>query len=436
MFNKRLFRFSFLALTAFLLLIGGVVVAQGPIAGPHTVIIHQFDGEQVGDGFGWIGADLGDITGDGINELLITAPFFADGDGALLGKFYVYSGSDGALLNSQAGAGFDLLGYSAATAGDVDADGVADYIVGALVGGYANVYSGADHSLLMQLTGAGGGDFFGATVVGMGDITGDGYGDIVVGARNASDAFNQAGKAYLISGVDGSVIWTTDGQSAFARLGSGGGLVGDVNNDGVPDVVLGAMFSGAFGGGEAFVLSGADGSVIHTLAPERPEDASVFGQFFASGAGDYNADGVPDIYVADYNATVDGVAGTGNAFVFSGVDGSILEALDGREPGGGFGPGRAFADIDGDGFGDLVIGSYTSNKEVATGGKVEVFTGRGSLPVRRVQKIVGNVAGDSLGVDALPIGDMNADGLIDFVATAFGHVYVVAGDPNLPNNNH
>lgn len=438
MFNKRRFKLFLLAITSGLLLLGAAAAADSPLFGPHTVIIHQFDGEQIGDGFGWIGADLGDITGDGIHDLLIPAPFLADANGTLTGKFYVYSGADGSLLHSEAGSGFDLLGYSAAAAGDVNADGVPDYIVGAPVGSYARVYSGADHTVLLTLPGVGG-DFFGASVTGAGDVNGDGRADLLVGARNASDTLTQAGKVYLFSGADGAALWTAVGQVAFGRLGSGAGLVGDVNGDGIPDQVVGAMWAGAFGGGEAYVFSGADGAIIHTLAPERPEDAAVFGQFFASGAGDYNADGVPDVFVADYAATVDGAAGTGSAFVFSGVDGSLLRALDGREPGGGFGPGRALADIDGDGYGDLVIGSWTSSKHVSAGGRVEVFSGRGPRPVRLVQKIIGNVAGDSLGVDALPLGDVNGDGLVDFVGTAVGnnfngtdvgHVYVVAGNPH------
>lgn len=432
---KRRFTVSLLMAGVLLLLAGFAAAAYGPLVGPHTLIIHQFDGEQVGDGFGWIGTDLGDLTGDGIHELLIPAPFFADENGAPSGKFYVYSGADGALLHSEAGQGAAYLGYSAATAGDVNGDGVADYIVSAPIGRYVRVYSGADHTILLTLNG-GPGEFFGASVSGAGDVNGDGRADLLVGAQNANYSFTRAGRVYLYSGADGSLVWTADGPGEFANLGSGAGLVGDVNGDSVPDTVVGAM-----GASQAFVFSGVDGAVLHTLAPQRPEDASVFGQFFASGAGDQNGDGVPDIFVADYAATVNGVAGTGNAFVFSGVDGRILEAMNGREPGGGFGPGRAFDDIDGDGFGDLVIGSWTSSSHITSGGRVEVFSGRGPRRAQLVQKIIGNIAGDSLGVDALPVGDMNGDGLVDFMGTAVGnnfngtdvgHVYVVAGDPYPP----
>lgn len=433
--KRRYVLVSTLAASFFLFLFALATGASGPIAGRGADIIHQFDGEQVGDGFGWIGADLGDITGDGVNDILIPAPFFADNTGALIGKFYVYSGADGALLHSDTGVGFDLFGYSANSAGDVNLDGVPDYIVGALVGNYAKLYSGADHTLLHTFNGSAG-EFFGASVTGAGDVNSDGTPDILIGARNASETYTQSGKIYMYSGIDGALLWSVNGQSVYGRLGSGAGLVGDVNNDGVPDQVVGAMWAGEFGGGEAYIFSGADGAILHTLTPERPEDAVNFGQFFASGAGDYNADGVPDAFVGDYSATVNGVAGTGNAFVFSGVDGSRLLSFDGKNPGGGIGPGRAFADIDGDGFGDLVLGAWTLSAPITNAGGIVVLSGQGGDHARPIQKFVGTVAGDNLGVDALPVGDMNGDGLVDFMATAVGnsfagtdvgHVYIVTG---------
>jgi hypothetical protein len=433
--KKFIVRISILTVGFVALLIGVAVGASGPIVEPDAVIIHSFDGEQLGDGFGWVGADLGDINGDDIHDLLIPAPFYIDANGFVAGKVYIYSGDDGSLLNSVVGNGAAWLGYSAATAGDVNGDDVPDYILGAPVGSYAEVYSGADHTLLLTLNGVGG-DFFGSAVSGAGDVNDDGYDDLIVGARLADDSFTNAGRAYLFSGQDGSLLWTQDGQGQNHIFGSAAGLVGDVNGDGVPDQVVGAVGAGPASGGEAYVLSGANGDIIYTLEPKDPANAVVFGVFFASGAGDYNRDGVPDIFVADYAATVNGVAGTGNAFVYSGADGRLLLALNGLEPGGGFGPGRAMDDIDGDGFGDLVIGSWTSNRGTPAGGKVAVISGRGPRPARVVQTMTGNVAGDNLGVDALPVGDLNGDGLIDFMGTAVGnnfngtdvgHVFIIAG---------
>ncbi len=422
------------SLGLFLLLTVALAVgANGRIAEPDANVLYQLDGEQLGDAYGWIAMDLGDITGDGVHDLLTTAPWYLDDAGTNAGKVYVYNGSDGTLLHTITGSSYAFLGYSGTTAGDVNGDGVPDYVVGARGGSYAEVYSGADHSLLLHVDGAGG-DWFGSAVSGAGDVNGDGYADIIVGARFAND--DNSGAAYLFSGADGALLWQQDGPSAGAQLGTATGLVGDVTGDGVPDQVMGAT-----GVSAAFVFSGVDGAIVYTLRPQEPANASTFGVFFASGAGDYNADGVPDIFVADYSATVDGVPGTGNAFVFSGADGRRLATFNGREPGAGFGPGRAVADFTGDGYGDLVIGAWTSSAGSAAGGQLLVISGNGPRPAQVVQTITGSIDGDNLGVDALPLGDVNGDGLTDFVGTAVGnnffgldvgHLFVVAGGQNQP----
>lgn len=438
MTSKRVLKQASWVMALLLLLIGGLAAANGPIVEPDADVLYQLDGEQVGDGYGWIAMNLGDITGDGVHDLLTTAPFFANANGAPVGKVYVYDGADGRLLNTIAGSGVALLGYSATTAGDVNGDGVPDYVVGAPLGSYAEVYSGVDHSLLLHVAGMGG-DWFGSAVSGAGDVNGDGQADLIVGARFANA--DTSGAAYLFSGADGALLWQQNGPTANAQLGGGTGLVGDVTGDGVPDQVMGAIGAGPFGGGEAYLFSGADGRIVYTLRPNKPENAAVFGLFFANGAGDYNADGVPDIFVADYAATVAGVPGTGNAFVYSGENGRLLAAFEGREPGAGFGPGRAVPDFTGDGYGDLVIGAWTSSAGTPAGGQILIISGNGPRPAQVVQTITGNVAGDNLGVDALPLDDVNGDGLMDFVGTAVGnnfigldvgHLFVVAGGPNQP----
>ncbi|MEM9057371.1 MAG: integrin alpha, partial [Pseudomonadota bacterium] len=85
-------------------------------------VLLTLTGEQPGDGFGWVAEGLGDINGDGAGDFIVTAPFFSTNLQSA-GKFYVYSGADGALLNSVTSPGVPLLGYSAKDAGDVDGDG-------------------------------------------------------------------------------------------------------------------------------------------------------------------------------------------------------------------------------------------------------------------------------------------------------------------------
>lgn len=426
-FTRKL-RFSGLLLACVLIGLAASVTASGPFVEPDVAVIHAFTGEQVGDSFGWVAENLDDVNGDGVNDFITSAPFYSIDGTTLEGKIYIYSGADGALLHTAVGSGFELFGYSASRAGDVNGDGITDYTSGGPAASHAVVYSGADNSVLLDLNGQGG-DSFGASVGQAGDVNGDGYGDVIVGATAASVSFPGAGRVYVFSGQDGSVIWTHDGHRQGSRLGSAVGHVGDVDGDGVADQVAGSTGAGEKGRGEAYVFSGASGDIIYTLTPVGlPGNFGTFGQFFASGAGDVDNDGTPDIYVADYAARHGNVSGTGRAYVFSGADGSRLRVFNAENKGDGLGPGRGVGDVNGDGYGDLVIGAYLSSEGAPTGGKVYVYSGKNG---RALRTITGTIAGDWLGAEALGIGDVNGDGLVDYLLSAYGNSYTVTGLSNV-----
>lgn len=405
-----------------------VVVATGPIAEPDAALLYTLSGEQPGSTFGWVGANLGDINGDGVNDIITSAPWFSVDGTTFEGKIYVFSGADGSLLNSATGSGFELLGYSTTSAGDVDGDGTPDYIAGGVAGSHAIVFSGATHSVLLDLYGTGS-DGFGASVAGAGDVNLDGYGDLIIGATSDDSS---TGKVYLLSGADGSEIWSHAGGGPGQRLGSAVGLVGDVNGDGIPDQVAGSDGIGDPNfGGAAYVYSGVDGSILHTLTPEDPSLALRYGLFFASGAGDMDGDGVPDIYIGDFAEN----AGNGGTYVYSGANGRLLHHFKGFT-GEGIGPGRGVDDIDGDGHSDLIIGAYTySRRDAAAAGRVYAISGGTG---KTIDVMTGTIPGDWFGGDALAVGDVNGDGLTDYMITAYGltafgldvgHAYIVAGQP-------
>jgi hypothetical protein len=409
-------------------------VVPKPFAERHVRLLRRYSGENVADSFGWLGEAIGDLNRDGVGEYLVTAPFFQSSN-SLEGRAYVYDGASGALLATHTGNPGELLGYSAAAAGDVNGDRVADYALGAPgyvplgTAGRVIVYSGIDHTVLREWAGAPA-QRFGTAVAGGRDVNGDGYADIAVGAeldRAAGQTiFEATGRLSLYSGQDGSRLWSRAGFEAGDWLGSGAGMVDDLNGDGQPDVVAAARRANGLNG-EAYVFSGADGAVVHTFTPSEPGGFATYGQFFARGAGDTSGDGVEDIFIGDYSA----FGGEGRAYVYSGADGSEWLVIRPQNGFDGIGPGRGTPDVNHDGHDDLVIAGWISSAAVPFGGQVNVYSGAdGSI----LQTATGIVENDNLGVDALPLGDLNGDGKpeymltavgLDFMGLDVGHVYVV-----------
>ncbi len=448
----RSMRWKSVAPIAALLLLASPIAALAAAPGflePDVDLIRSHVGDaSPGDNFGWVGADLGDLDGDGVGDYGVTAITDPTG-GVIAGRAYVYSGASGALLNTVDGTDAELMGYSMASAGDVNADGTPDYIVGApgfaIVDppplGRALVFSGADHSLLHEFTPASL-TRMGTAVSGAGDVNGDGHDDLIVGSQDAAAGGQQAGRVTVYSGADGSELWTRDGKRAFDLLGSAVDVIGDVNGDGVPDQVAAAYgatgrdgAAGASGRGEAYVLSGTDGSVIHTLRPRG--DAQNFGRFFARRAGDVDLDGVPDVFVADYASGRGGrggssatpgagtpVNGTGGFYLYSGATGQLIMHVKGHETGEGLGPGRVMGDVNADGVPDLIVAAWGSSEGATNAGTVRLYSGADASVLRT---ITSTTAFEFLGVDALSIGDVDGDGSDDYLLTGFGVAYIVAG---------
>ncbi len=392
--------------------VGAPAWASAQFVEPDVKVIRLFEGDQIGDIFGWVAADIPDLDGDGVRDLIIPA---ISQDGGT-GRVTVYSGRTGDVLN-EIGGGTSLLGYSVAAAGDVNKDGTGDYIVGGLP---VQVFSGRDHSLLYDLTSVSG---FGASVSAAGDVDHDGYDDVAVGV-----AFEGSGRVVVFSGRDGSLLWRRDGAADGDRFGSALGLVGDVNGDGTDDLSI-----GAFGAGLAFVVSGLDGATIHQLEPIDPAEAVVFGRFFASGAGDVDGDHVPDVFVGDYFEGTGEREGTGRSYIFSGKTGDLVNVFTGFNPGDGMGPGRGIPDVNGDGHNDVIVAAYLNSDGATQAGATYLFSGRSGALLRT---ITATLAGDNFGVDALSLGDVNGDCIPDYLVTAVGlsfagtdngRAYLIAG---------
>ena len=417
-------------------LLGGGGAASAAAGG--TTFIHTWHGDQSPERFGWAVSELSDVDGDRVIDVIIGAPLHVDASGQNTGHTEVRSGRTGALLYRFEGEPLDRHGYAMADAGDVDGDGTADVVVGATGvqalacpvvprTGKVYVYSGATGALLHRVVGESAGDQFGAAVGAAGDANRDGHADLLVGAPcHDGPGGVDAGKAYVVSGADGSVLRTHDGLAAGDGFGWGIAGVGDLDRDRRTDYVVGAKDGGEGDRGTATVYSGRTGRVLHELHGD--EQSADFGWFFVASAGDVNADGRNDIYVGDFCAE-DAVGGCsaplGQAYVFDGRTGRLLHLFRGAEPGDGAGPGRSAGDVNRDGHADLVVGFYASSTGAPLAGRVVVYSGRTG---RILRDYVSANAGETFGYDAVGLGDVNGDRRIDLLVSAAlaDVVYVVS----------
>jgi len=316
--------------------------------------------------FGFAVASPGDMDKDGTADFLIGA-FGEDGSG----KAYVFSGKEGKLLYSvqapqqQTGAGF---GWAVAGLGDLNGDGTPDFGVGAFAqegAGRVFIFSGRDGKLLRTLTPPGDSVTFGWAVASIGDLNKDGLPDILVGAPYTKSGKNAVqGQAYVFSGKDGALLYTLDHPqpTAGATFGWRVAAAGDLNKDGIPDILVGAPYQdvgNVTAQGAAYAFSGATGQLLFTLTNPVPRPYAAFG-FALTGGEDMNQDGVPEILVGAPYQTVDEFHVQGEVFLFNGQDGRHLTTFDNPYPHQGSSFGYTVVssgDINGDKIPDFAIGA-------------------------------------------------------------------------------
>ncbi len=379
---------------------------------------YGFAAEDANSSFGLAVANAGDVNGDGIADIIVGANEAGD---TLLrpGRAFVYSGADGTELYRFTGdSSHNRFGFTVA-GGDINNDGFSDLLIGTLYRssptattvGSVHIYSGVDSSLLFLINGEAAVDQFSQSLAGQVDINQDGFDDFIVGAIGSDSGGVDAGRAYVYSGVDGTIMFTFTGVSPASMFGWSVSGAGDVNADNVTDIIVGAPADASLDG-LAYVFSGADGGLLHVLT--SGENNGRLGES-VTGVGDINNDGFGDLLVGSPLTTGIGL-GSGRAFLFSGIDGSVITSLDGESEGDVFGSSVAgVGDINGDSINDFAIGAPGSDKMGPVSGRVYVYSGADFEPI---YVITGDTAIEYLGNSLALGGDYDGDGLADLIAGA------------------
>ncbi len=438
-------RAAYLAFLAFALTLP-TASAQSPIL--------QLTGERTADGFGWSLASAGDVNRDGSPDLVVGAPSHASIAG-FAGRAYLFLGPFTAPRLAAAanaivsGTTFgDNLGIAVAGAGDVNADGFDDLLLGARGNDAAGIQAGRVYLFHGPLSGrlldtqanaiihGQAFDEVGHAVAGGGDLNGDEQDDIVVGAPMASPAGVSSGQAHVFFGpVSGTrSVTTADATLSGTTFNEMLGLavaIADVNGDGRDDLVAGAPrppLNGA-GPGRVYILFGpvagarAGGTADVILVGEANSDE--FGSSVA--AGDVNGDSIQDLIVgADQFFT----AAAGKAYVFHGSlapgvrsAAQASATLIGEHGDDAFGTSvGSGADLNGDGSDDVLVGAEGSGG-AAVSGRAYAFFGplAGTVAAGSADVVFSGAVADMLGHAVAAAPDLNADGRGDALLGAPAH---------------
>ena len=388
------------------------------------------------DRFGRAVANLGDLDGDGVNDIAVGAPL-DDTGGANRGAVHIlFLNADGSVKSSStlehggtnvpALANYDAFGTSVANMGDLNGDGVTDLAVGSPDDSTGGISRGAVHILFLNANGtvksnstleSGGANmpvladrnYFGRSVANLGDVDGDGVADLAVGASGDSTGGDKRGAVHvLFLNANGTI--KSSGATKIAHALNGGPTLanedyfgvsltnlGDLDGDGVADLAVGAYRdnTGASDAGAVYILflnangtaksttkiaSGMNGGP--TLAVEDGFGSSV------AFVGDVDGDGVPDLAVGAVNDNTNGSASGAIHILALNTSGTVKTSrkISSGTNGGptlqssdGFGDAMTnLGDIDGDGGTDLVVGASRDD----TGG-----TNRGAVHILRLKKV-------------------------------------------------
>lgn len=379
---------------------GAVFAFYGSPGGLQPIPSWTFGGDQTGADLGFAVAAAGDINHDGFDDILVSAPRY-NHEQSREGRVYGFYGSANGLpatpswqLESNLVEAY--LGWSVASAGDVNHDNFDDVIVGAkwaqdgfVNEGMAQVYLGSEAGLasspVWTTFGGQAGASLGTAVSTAGDINKDGFADVIVGAPLANTSEEDAGQVLVFcgssSGVEQEPCWTLTGTQLNGRLGEAVGGAGDINGDGVDDVIVGAPGQNTSlpEAGTVYVYGGSETglSLLPLWTAVSNQSVAQFGTAVQISS-DINGDGLQDVIIGAYGYTAD-QSQEGRIYVYYGRSGGPNTQPDwiaeGNKAEAEFGFALSSSDVDGDGQGELLVGAPNYRKETELRGRAFLFEG-------------------------------------------------------------
>ncbi|QOJ28035.1 MAG: FG-GAP repeat protein [Ignavibacteriales bacterium] len=391
---------------------------------PDAVSRKQIIGQIPGGGFGASVSGAGDINGDGLDDFIIGAPNISSDKG----RVYIYLGPVRAasvpyvIDGENAG---DLFGSAVAIAGDLNRDGFADIVIGAKGFGSSAgktyiLFGGEDIDVIPDLTVTGqtAGDLLGCSVSSAGDVNLDTFTDLIIGSSGYNSS---AGRAYILLGganMNNTPDIILNGSNAGDNFGCSVSLTGDINGDTYEDVIVGSSGHNSNQGKAEIFFGGAAMNSTADIVMLGESAGDYFGHAVAL-AGDVNGDYYADVIVGAYGYS----SNRGRAYIYLGSsqpDNTADFTFTGETAGDYFGFAVSSAgDMRSGGYSDILIGAHGYSGNT---GRIYVFSGAKDISPTPREKITGENSNSYFGYSVAMGGNFDGDGYSSFMAGAHNYL--------------